>query len=452
MKNIYFMESKSFFGKLSSGANEIGVHFSVRVEISGKAIISIDKFPLDASTRFIYDGFNKIKTRFHTLKLNGTSIGDGTQFECDNLLFTRLNYENENGMGTLRPVARYSSLNIIIPSKEITLPTLFFRIKGFNSCQHLSSENDLGLLEMVGARDADGKDEISGYIRISALNYPEDLEEWHLLANKLCFHVLQIMSFAQNVDLGFPIVEFRNKKSIEVKVFSEGEQKKSVWPTFSCLDLKDIFVCAVKSYSKQGIENLYNSITWFNMNFSYNEANFISSMTVLENIIDSNLTEEDKSFLSKESYESLRKDLSSAVKIKLNHWIKDKEERGRILQQINDKFPDLKRRSFIEKMNLLKRRWGVDLSGIDESRIKNAKSARDQVVHKGKYVPRHAAVSEEMNLYEHILTVREVAVRFILTAIDFEGRYFSYIHGQEHCEFKKYSPELNFKLLFLEER
>ncbi len=169
----------------------------------------------------------------------------------------------------------------------------------------------------------------------------------------------------------------------------------------------------------------------------YRESKLITSMTVLENLIDSNLTDNDTKILPDKVFEKLRKKLSSVVKELAPEWSDNDEEQKAYIKELNDRFSDLKRRSLMDKISLLAKRWGVDLSGVPEEFIKEAKRARDQVVHRGYYQPKAGAARD---LHDHVVTVREVVVRFILTTLRFEGSYLSYFGGYQTRTFKKVAP------------
>jgi hypothetical protein len=438
------MKSKSFVGKLSKNSNETEVSFSVGIGISGEAIITFERFPLDAATIYISDYFHNVGTDFEKFWLRGAAL-DGTMFECDDILFTSLGNNFFEDCQTICPVAHYSLAKLTVPCESHNLPVLIWRLKGFQSFAPLSDSTNLGTVEMVGAKDMDGKDEISGFIRITATKIPNDLEFWRESAAKFFDHIRHVMSFSVNVELAFPVTEFVNRDRIEVALYSRSKQRKSVYPPFNWLHLQEIFRCAVRCYFEPVIpvKNLFFAIQWFNMHGLYREANLISAMTVLENLIDSNLTKQDGLLLGDKTFEALRKKLSSVVKEQAKTWTSDEKEQQAFVCELNNRFSDLKRRSLIEKLNLLATRWGVRLDDIDGKKISAAKAARDQVVHRGHYVPSPKAVG---NLHDHLLTVRELVVRFILTALQFEGRYYSYVDGQLYREFHKNSPKLDYRL------
>lgn len=432
------METKFFIGMLSKGSDQAEISFSVGVEISGEAVISLDRFPLDAATNFIQVNFHK----FETFTLRGKS-SDETEFECDNVIFTSLRDNFFDEIPTICPVAHYSLAKLTMPKEHAGPPVLVWHLKGFESFGPLSATTVLGVVEMVGAKDMDGKNEVSGFIRVAAVDVPSDMAAWRSEASDLCDHVRHIMSFAANADLAFPITEFYDEGRCEVELYSRSPQQKSVWAPFYWLHLQDIFRCAVDHFFTQAfpVVNLHFAIKWFNMHSAYREANLISAMTVLENLIDSNLSEQDGLLIGKKTFEKLRKKLSAVVKEEVKGWTDSTETQQAFVCELNNRFSELKRRSLVEKLNLLATRWGVHLDDIHKSKISEAKSARDQVVHRGHYEPGPQVLGD---LHDHVLTVREMVVRFVLTALQFEGRYRSFVDGQHDRDFTKGAPNLDY--------
>jgi hypothetical protein len=73
------------------------------------------------------------------------------------------------------------------------------------------------------------------------------------------------------------------------------------------------------------------------------------------------------------------------------------------------------------------------MGGIEDTALKGAKQAHDKVVHRGQYY--EGAKETDADLWTHVTVVREVAVRFLFTAIGFKGRYISHMGGYHDAEF-----------------
>jgi hypothetical protein len=58
------------------------------------------------------------------------------------------------------------------------------------------------------------------------------------------------------------------------------------------------------------------------------------------------------------------------------------------------------------------------------------KTARDLIIHRGHYYE-----GEREDLWEHVTVIREIVVRFLLTAIGYKSRYLSYLGGYHDAQF-----------------
>lgn len=435
------MSPKRFTGTLGLGDNKVEIGFAVCVKASGEAVIALDRIPLDSASKFILfsDGDG---TRFTQFNLAGQAP-DGASFECDTLIFTSLNTKLEDEELTISATADYSFASLVVDAKSLEVPVLKWHLKGFQSFEVLQTTCPLGTVSMCGAKDMNVDDQISGFIQIEAGCVPSDAEKWHKSAEDLCNHLHHVMSFAVDVYLACPISEFVYRGRSASTLYSRGTQGRAHFAPFFWLDLRAIFECAVNFYFQPAfqVKNLHFATQWSTMHGSYREANLISAMTVLENLIDSNLPEVDGLILQPRTFEKLRKRLSNVVKEATQEWTNDKSRQAAFVAEFNNRFSDLKRRSFIDKLLLLAKRWGVDLNDIPTALIREAKSARDQVVHRGHY---QAKQGSTLDLHDHLLTVREIVGRFILTALQFEGHYVSYMGGQETRKFNKFPPALEY--------
>jgi hypothetical protein len=78
---------------------------------------------------------------------------------------------------------------------------------------------------------------------------------------------------------------------------------------------------------------------------------------------------------------------------------------------------------------------GTD-SDLELKMISEAISARNYITHSGQYYDRDNVPNESLvSLWDHAMLVRELVVRFILTAIDYRGPYCTYIGGFKNAAF-----------------
>jgi hypothetical protein len=167
------------------------------------------------------------------------------------------------------------------------------------------------------------------------------------------------------------------------------------------------------------------------MTASYNEERLTNAMTALENLVDSNLAEEETTILPRKAFDKVRRVLMKVIRACVSKWAPETAEEA--LSDLNAKLNDLNRRSFLRKLETLQRRWNVPLDGIASAAIAAAKRARDKVVHRGQYY--EDASDTDADLWTHVMVVREVAVRFLFTAVGYQGRYISHMGGYHDASF-----------------
>lgn len=425
------MAPKLFSGALGIQGECVEVRFTAGLDEAGLMLIEFERFPLDQRSAFISTHSYVGGTTFPKFILTGRSE-DGTSFCCDNLILASLKSKTDFAVDertTLAPEVGYSTATFNLSVDLVEVPILTWHLKGFESFRELRAACPLGFVKMAGVKDAKGLDAMTGELVVRADAQPADLAAWRLKAEELCSHVRHIMSFAASTLFGGPVREFRNGTALSVDVFLNSGGGAPSFPVFSSLSLDAIFECAVKSYFEPPIDvkNLKFAIKWFCMKASYREATLITAMTVLENLIDSNLSEQDTLVLPEKTFEKLRRALSAEIKSQSKDWASEQGERDAYVKELCVRLSELKRRSLMDKIALLAERWGVDLNGIPDGGIQEAKRARDHVVHRGHYQPKNGS---SRDLHDHVLTIREVVVRFVLAAIGFEGNYQSYLDGQ----------------------
>lgn len=361
---------------------------------------------------------------------------DGTKFSTNQLQFSKLNsdFMNEHGV-TISPKGFCTKglfeLKLIVSSSS---PKLKMQIKGFSNFGELFAECELGKIVMDSFADIVEPDCITGYISIQSKSSHIDIQSWRVKAGKMIEHVRRVMSLASSSLILSPTIEFVNGDSLVVETFSQGKQTSSSMRVISHLHQKFIFDSAVKSFFVPPIQvnNLFFAIEWFVMDSPYAELRLINSMTVLENLISSNLEDLDVQFLPKSKFEKQRKKLRGTIKENIQCWTSDVTEHEKIIKELNEKLAELNRRSLLQKIEILAKRWNVPIQGMSAG-IEAAKKARDLIVHRGHY--KDSGDHTESDLWEHVMLIREVVIRFLFVAIGFEGRYWSYLGGYHQAEF-----------------
>lgn len=421
------IEWNSYSGELSLGADTLAVTFRAGADESGEIELEFAPIKLNDAGKFILLKWHDDKNgRMIYFSLSGTS-NDGTRFETTHLSFSSLGEFSDASGTRMTPKGRCAkavlTFKLTNPAEK---PVLVVRLRGFKNFRTEPIDCDLGKVHISGLAEFEDANIVTGTITVQAQERPDDVAAWHTKADRLAEHVRDIMSLASSSALRVPLIAFYDGDTLIVTAWSQSRASFSAFPIFHFIDLDPIFRAAVQSFFNPpiAINRLSFAIEWFAMEASYNEIRLVAAMTALENLIDSNVTEAEGLILPKKAFEKTRKVLLNVIRACVAKWTSGSEE---AMSEVNGTLAGLNRRSMLRKLKLLAQRWNVPLDGISDESMRAAKNARDRVVHRGQYY--EDASESDADLWTHVTVIREIAVRFLLTAIGFKGRYYSYIGG-----------------------
>jgi len=426
-------EFRRFTGRIGAGDNELAIHFKARIDERGEIEIDFPVLPYDRQTVFIRSHDDGASDEVRYFKLDGVSE-DGTTFESEHAHVARhsTRSDGETGENTLELDFACSHGTFRRALKEAApAPCLMHRLKGFECFRRPAVECRLGTVVAAGPTKLENPDTLSGWFAVQARDIPPDLEAWRADAEQLLNHVRRVMSFAAAIHLKSPVLEFAAGQEMEVTVYSQDTQYPATMRTFHILGQDDIFQAAVRSFFEPPVDSrdLFFAFEWYAMPSTYNEVRLVNAMTTLESLVASNTSEEEALIQPKKVFDKSRRALRRVIEQCLEKWPEGRSETA--LQELNEKLGDLNRRSFRRKLDRLAEKWGVPLDGIPPAAITAAIRARNAIVHSGH----HAVDTEDERLWEHMTVVRELAVRFLLTALGFKGQYISHLGGFHHATF-----------------
>jgi hypothetical protein len=434
MQNFSLSEFRQFSGFLKANGNVATVTFRARINPSGEVEFDFDEIAITKETSFIEDHWYHKGSNLSYFSLIGKAE-DGTEIATDSLYFLSSGFTNLTDYisfsGGHCSKARFHR-KLAEPKPK---PLLRMLLKGFRSAHPLKWQCPLGTISMFEFPPDDVPDTITGFIIVEFENENLDLSVWHDEANKLLDHVRRVMSFASGLMLQAPIIEFYMGDKLEVVVSSPIRQPSSAsFPVFGYVNQQPIFKVAVTSFFDPPfvMQNLFIAIDWFAMDSTYAEVRLVNAMTVLETLIASNLSESDMLILpDKKEFEKHRRTLRKVLKQCIKKWSIDETKKPEdILSDINERLADLNRRSILKNVDTLAERWSVPLEGISKEQIQAAKNARDLIVHRGHYDKEDRA-----DLWKHAMVVREIVIRFLFTAIGYQGKYISHLGGYHDAWF-----------------
>lgn len=304
---------------------------------------------------------------------------------------------------------------------------------GFNRSHPLMQDCHLGSITLIECPPDNDSDDLTGLLQIEAKNKLSGKSDWHQEATKLLEHVRLVMSFASGLMLRAPIVEFYAGDKLSVDVLSQIRQVSTTsFPVFQSYDRRSIFEAAVNSFFDPPfrVKNHFIAIEWFVMSSSYGEVRLVNAMTVLENLVSSNLEEDDIWRIpDQKNFKKFKQSLQKELKQSFEKLTENKENLKITLPDIYENLANLNRRSLRQKIDILANRWSISLEDIGETQIKAMIKARNLIVHEGHYNTEHTH-----SLWEHAMVARELVIRFIFRAVGFEGSYISHI-GNYHSAY-----------------
>ena len=421
-----------FSGTLSDGDRSMPMRFKARIGEDGEVELDIRSFRITKANWFVRERFQD-RSDVAEFVLNGVTA-DGLRFESDSLSFNSLGsrfsgVHNRHWSKPRAECGKVQYFRTIDPVRE--RPVLKLHLKGFDCFPPLYATCALGKIQVAGETKLSEADRLTGWITIEATEPPADISVWRADAEKFAEHLRRILSVAASTMLQAPILEFVAGDSHEIEVLSQTRQHAPVMRVFHKLNLQPVLDAAIVSFFDPPVEakNLFFAIEWFAMATTYNEVRLVNAMTALENLIDSNLTEEEALIEPRREFDKTRKVLRKVIRACLDRWSPDRADAAR--EELGEKLLDLNRRPLRRKLYLLAARWNVPLDGISDAQIAQAIKARNAIVHSGH----HPTAEDGPDLWDHMTVVRELVVRFLLTAIGYRGQYISHVGGYRLAHF-----------------
>ena len=421
-----------FSGTLSDGDRAMPVRFKARIGDDGEVELDLHAFRITKATWFVRERFHD-RSDVAEFVLSGIAA-DGLRFESDSLSFNSLG-ERWSGIhnrhwskprGECGKVQYFRTLDTARDR-----PVLKLHLKGFECFPALHAKCRLGAIQVAGETKLGEPDRLTGWIVIEAAEPPADIDAWRAEAEKFVEHLRRILSVAASTMLQAPVLELAVGDRHEIEILSQTRQHAPVMRVFHKLNLQPVLDAAITSFFDPPIDvkNLFFAIEWFAMATTYNEVRLVNAMTALENLIDSNLTEEEALIEPRREFDKTRKLLRAVIRACLERWSPDRAATAR--EELGEKLLDLNRRPLRRKLHLLAARWNVPLDGIGDEQIGQAIKARNAIVHSGH----HPATEDGPDLWDHMTIVRELVVRFLLTAIGYRGQYISHVGGYRLAHF-----------------
>lgn len=305
-------------------------------------------------------------------------------------------------------------------------PCLQFWLRSFKSFRNSPIDSPLGTLVVSGLHNAESDDRLSGWLVVQAPEggHPHD---WRDRADSLLQHISKALALAHGGRLQVPIVEYASGDLTEATFYSGGAFK----PEFAVQPFlnQDPFIQAtVARFFAEGPlpEVLWTALGWMQSDTTFDEIRFLTAMTALETIIESELPEKRGTTLAKAMFKPIRAALEKVI-----DTVSGINDEAR--STLKDRIAGINRKSFAEKIGALFAHYGIPQVDFEGDTIRRMVGLRNDIVHRG-------LVPSDIDAWPQIILAREMITRILLKELGFVGRYECFVGGRHVRRFPECEP------------
>ncbi|RAK51315.1 hypothetical protein [Phenylobacterium deserti] len=434
----------SFKGTITRDGLVVPIRFRVRFGLDGELRFRVNPIPATSEAlqlRVDLVGCDKA-AKMQRYTITAVSAA-GTRFESNSVILKRTGIRATPTSAHVTLDLGYSQAEFSRPQDNGDAPPkLRWALRGFEAWPGLSGSTAVGTIRMAGNYPSKGTDRISGVTSIEAHGPIADTTAWLGDAERLFHHVHDCMSFAMAYQVGYPVRDAWLDGMWRRTAVSQSSPRRSHQHVHHPMRMQEIFKAALESFEAPpvAIQHLGYAIEWMTLPATYTEHRLTNLVTALENLANSNLPNSLQLYLPRKRFDAFAKRAREFVGADLSATFADaaEEQLASIVamrEALPAKLQDLNRRPLFERIMILADQWKVPLEGINPLDIGAAIKARNSIVHRGYYYEPGEAAADQVDLWEHVQTMREVAVRFVLTIIGYRGLYLSFRGGQQDVAF-----------------
>ena len=404
-----------FKGTLDNGTRVVPVEFTVSAGVDCRLVFDVDPGGVEVG-RLAFDFRSLPGEILDEISLRGEN-GKGYRIESDSVT---INHHSHGSHGH-KVGFEAAAATITIPMEQEQDTALRQWFRSFKSFRNAPIETPLGTLYVNGATKPQDRDEMSGDVTIVA---PPGAvtDDWLGRADAFLLYMHRGIGFMFGGRLQTPRVDYYRGK-IARHTFYAGEAFRSEFPVQHQLNHDPMLKALVDRYFDVGPipEVIWTALGWMQSDTTFDELRFLTAMTALETLIETELSAKRGTTIAKSDFAELRTSLEAAV----DGSSLSSDEKAIFRQRVSG----LNRRSFREKIDALFHHYRIPRDDFDAAAIKSLVDLRNDIVHRGQ-------ISETDKAWPKIILVRELIVRILLSVIGFEGRYCCYIGGLHDREFK----------------
>ena len=431
----------TFTGTIARDDIVVPIRFRVRFGLDGELRFRVYPLPMTSEAMDLRTE-RTTSNKMASYKVSAVSAA-GTQFESDGIILT--------GTGTKSTdTSDYVTLQFAYTKATFTRarddagkpPAVRWHLRGFEAFPALHGACDLGDVSLAGNYPANKPEQVSGVATIMAKAPVAAAAAWLAEAERLFQHLRAIMSLAMARQIDYPTRDVWADGKWVRTAYSQTRSRRTYAHVFHPMQLQPVFEAALASHAAPPIvaKGLNYAVEWLTLPVTYSEMRLTNAMTALEHLTAANLTAADQTFLPKKPFEAFAKRLREVAAAELAAAFPDADDQqAAALEAMRAAFPgkmqDLNRLPLHARVMRLAELWGVPLQDFDEADIRAAINARNSIIHRGYYYEPERGSREQVDLWDHLLLMREVAIRFVLTLIGYRGTYLSFRGGQHDVAF-----------------
>lgn len=311
---------------------------------------------------------------------------------------------------------------VMLPlESRVEKPVLRLWLRSFVSFRNPVIDTSLGRMIVMGEVTNVGADDVSGCIVLEAPSRDPG-HEWRDNAEDFLRHMHRGLALAHGGRLQIPRVDFIHDFISEITFF-DGTGFNAELPVQHSVNHGPFIKALAERYERAGAfpDTLWTALGWMQSDTVFDETRFLSGMTALEAIVESQLPQSSSTIIPKTRFRFLRQKIEQMI---ISDDTLSEEARNGLMGKI----PDLNRKSFSQKMRALFDHYAIPKRDFEGGVIRDLVSLRNGIVHKG------LAPNRE-DLWPSIILVRELITRILLKEIGFVGRYCCYIGGINDRDF-----------------
>lgn len=413
------LKKKRYRGKLTVGEQAVDVRFT----LSAKADCRL-RFKFDAvdgrSFMILAKTMGKPGQPSECFALDARSKG-GDRISSDTLSMAGYQVSND---GHAIEVSYLAAKVVQVMKEKTPKPVLRLWFRGFSSFRNSPIEIPLGTLAVWGASKGFPTDEMSGCVTIMAPSEAPGAD-WITQADQFLRHMHQGLAFAHGARLQTPRLDYVEGDTFTA-TFYAGSGYRQEFPVQHFLDHDPIISALVRRYFDQGpvSEVVWIGLRWMQSGTSVDEVRFLTAMTALETIIESELPEKRGTIIPKANFKILRQKLMEVVDQQPDLTSVQRDIFKKRIEGNNKK-------TLPEKIDALFDHYQISRRDFPPTTTAALVKLRNTVVHTG-------VLPDVIDIWDSIILVRELITRILLSEIGFRGRYCCYVGGRHDRDF----PEL----------